>query len=130
MEQSLSFAELQNLMQMSADQRYDYLLAQAKETQKLWILVGDGGSVLLSSEGQSYVPVWPHQVLAEAHIQDDWSDCDCLSISVEDWQLRWTEGLKEDKLYIAGFIDEAESGVIVSPDEFHEDLLANMQGDD
>jgi hypothetical protein len=127
---SLSFQEIQELQTLNAQARYDYLLAQAAELQTLWILVGDGGSVLLSNSGQECVPVWPSEQLAESHINGDWEDCKCHAISVDDWLVRWTEGLTEDGFSVAGFIDEFEEGIIVSAEEFHDDLLAVMQEDE
>lgn len=126
MTQPLSFAHLQDLQEMNAEQRYTYLLAQANEQQQLWILVGDGGSVLLNSDGNDCVPVWPHEELAEQHIQGDWSDCTCMAISLEDWHVRWTNGLTADQLHIAGFISDDEEGVIVSASDFDDDLLAAL----
>ncbi len=123
----LSFAELQDLQNLNAQARYDYLLAEAVKHQQLWILVGNGGSVLLSNDGQECVPVWPNEELAESHINEDWTDCSTLAISVDDWLVRWTEGLTEDKLSVACFIDEFEQGITVSAEEFHEDLLSRLE---
>lgn len=130
MTDSLSFAQLQELQALSAEQRYEYLLQQVVDSQQLWILVGDGGSVLLNSDGRDCVPVWPHQELADLHIEGDWADCQCQAIDLGTWQERWTKGLGADKLAVVGFVNEAEEGVIVSATEFDDDLLEAMQAED
>ncbi|EAR11423.1 DUF2750 domain-containing protein [Reinekea blandensis] len=125
----LSFSDQQNLLQLSADERYQYLLTQAIEQQQVWILVGEEGSVLLTNDGQDCIPVWPHEELAESHIQGDWADCRTMAIRLGVWQDRWTAGLTDDGIQVAGFVNDQEEGVIVSPQDFDDDLLSAMQED-
>lgn len=129
MTQPLSFADQQALLEMNSDERYQYLLAQVVEHEQLWILAGSEGSVLLSFEGNDCVPVWPHEEMAETHVQGDWADCRTMAISLADWQSRWTQGLTDDGFMVAGFVDDREEGVTVSAQEFHDDLLEAMQED-
>lgn len=125
----MSQLDIHSLLQLTADERYAYTVEQIVENEQVWILKGDSGSVLMSNDGQECVPVWPHKNAAKMHINDDWSDCSCLAISLGDWQSRWTAGLTEDGLSIVVFMDSKEEGVVVSPEEFDDDLLIAMQGD-
>ena len=113
---------LAQLETQASDKRYDYLVQQLVARGELWILVGDGGSVLLNSDGDDCVPVWPHQSSASAWVKDEWADCTVTAISLSDWQARWTEGLLSDGLSLAVFPNLDEEALVVSPDAFDEDI--------
>ena len=113
---------LAQLETQASDKRYDYLLQQLIATQQIWILVGNGGSVLLNSDGDDCVPIWPHQSSASAWIKDEWADCTVTAISVTDWQARWTEGLLTDGISLAAFPNLQEEALVISADAFDEDI--------
>jgi len=113
---------LAQLETQASDKRYDYLLQQLIATQQIWILVGNGGSVLLNSDGDDCVPIWPHQSSASAWIKDEWADCTVTAISVTDWQARWTEGLRADGISLAAFPNLQEEALVLSADAFDEDI--------
>lgn len=113
---------IQQVMQMSPDKRYTYLLEQAKVGQQLWILTDEHGSVMLNSEDEDCVPVWPDKALAEYWATEDWVDCKAKAISLSDWLDRWTPGLIDDDLYVVVCPNPAEDGLVVDPDMFDEDL--------
>jgi hypothetical protein len=117
---------LATLETQSSQDRYDYLLEQIIENQEIWILVGDGGSVLLKSDGDECVPVWPHKEAATAWIKGDWSDCKTLSITLTDWQARWTKGLREDDYAVAIFPNQQEEGIVLTSEDFDDDIIAAM----
>lgn len=54
-----SLEQLQSIIGLSAEQRFDYFVEQALATGLIWTLRGDGGGVLMSSEGKGCIPVWP-----------------------------------------------------------------------
>jgi len=125
----MSNLDIQSLLRLPADKRYTYLIQQVIEHEKIWILKGGSGSVLVGYDGQKSVPVWPHKSAAKMHINGDWSDCSCHAISLGDWQSRWTSGLTEDGLSLVVFMDDNEEGIIVSPEEFDDDLYMAMQAE-
>jgi len=114
---------LTELETLDTQARYDYLIEQIVKNQQVWILVGSSGSVLLNNEGDDCVPVWPHQQSAEAWIKEEWADCKAQSISLADWQKRWTPGLQEDKYSVAAFPNLQEVSLVIGADEFDQDLL-------
>lgn len=118
-----TLAELEN---RSPEDRYNYLLEQAIEQQQLWILVDDGGSVLLTGEGGDCVPVWPHEEAVQPWITEDWSDCKPMAIALFDWQARWTKGLREDGYDVAVYPNLQEEAVTLSAEDFDDDLISAM----
>ncbi|MDX1343490.1 MAG: DUF2750 domain-containing protein [Reinekea sp.] len=123
---SSSAVTLAQLETQSPQERYDYLLTQAVEQQELWILVGNGGSVLLDCDNEECVPVWPSEEAAKAWIKGDWADCTPHSVSLTDWQARWTKGLREDGYAVAMFPNRQEEAIVLSSEEFDDDLIAAM----
>lgn len=106
--------------------RYEFLLEQIIEQQEIWILVGDTGSVLLSNDGDECVPVWPNKEATLDWIKADWADCQPLSIPLGDWQSRWTKGLREDGFEVAVFPNQLEEAIVVSSEDFDDDIIAAM----
>lgn len=109
-------------MQLSPDKRYAYLLEQAKATQQLWILTDEHGSVMLNTEDEDCVPVWPDQDLAEYWASGEWTNCEAKAISLSDWLSRWTSGLQSDDLCVVVCPNPEEDGLVLDPDMFDEDL--------
>ncbi|MFC4701103.1 DUF2750 domain-containing protein [Glaciecola siphonariae] len=113
---------LLSIMQMPADKRYTHLLAQAKTTQLLWILTDEHGCVMLNTEDEDCVPVWPSQDYAQYWATGDWADCKAQSIGVNEWLERWTTGLEGDELLVVACPNPDEPGLVLEPDMFDEDL--------
>lgn len=105
-----------------AEKRYQYLLQQVTKNQQIWILVDEDGCVMLNSDDEDCVPIWPNEAFANAWRTEEWQTCQLEAISVAKWQSRWTTGLEEDDLYIAIFPDANGEGLIISPYEFDADL--------
>lgn len=112
----------QQIMQMPADKRYQYLLEQAKMNQQLWILTDEHGCVMLNSEDEDCVPVWPDQALAEYWATGDWAHCKAQAIALKDWLDRWTTGLQSDDLCLVVCPNPEEAGLVIEPDMFDDDL--------
>jgi hypothetical protein len=115
---------MQSVMQMSPDQRYTHLIDQAKIHRQLWILTDEHGCVMLNTEDEDCVPVWPTKELAEYWATGDWVNCKAQAISLKDWLARWTSGLQSDDLYVVICPNPDEAGLVIDPDMFDEDLRA------
>jgi hypothetical protein len=113
----------EQIMQMSSDKRYQYLLETIKKQKEIWILTDDDGCVMLNSDDEDCVPIWPSQSLAEYWATNDWSHCKATSVSVDHWQKKWTDGLIDDEINIAIFPNPNEMGLVLYPSEFAEDLV-------
>lgn len=113
---------LMQVLQLSPDQRYAFLLKEVKLHQQIWILNDADGCVMLNSEDEDCVPVWPAKEYAEYWATGEWAQCEALAISVDDWLARWTPGLEGDEINVAIFPNPEEEGLIVFPDVFDSDL--------
>jgi hypothetical protein len=116
-------ADLNSVMMANSTQRTQYFVEQINQYQQIWILTDDDGAVMLTTEDDDCIPVWPNKQAADFWRNDEWQKCDAIAISLEDWKARWTSGMQEDDLSIAVFPIPGEDGLVVFPDEF-EQLLA------
>ncbi len=124
MSDTISAAEVAKIYAQDAEKRYQYLLQQVQLTQQIWILMDEHGCVMLNSDEEDCVPIWPAEEFAKTWLTEEWKNCKLESISVAKWQSRWTTGLEEDELSIAIFPDHQGEGLVISPYEFDADLRA------
>lgn len=110
------------LMLMPADKRYAYLLKQVVANKEIWILTDEHGCVMLNSEDEDCVPVWPSEDCASYWASGEWSHCTPQAISLQDWLERWTSGLEGDEVCVAVFPNPNEEGIVIFPDEFDDEL--------
>lgn len=122
MSDTISAAQVAEIYAQDAEKRYQYLLQQVQLTQQIWILIDEHGCVMLNSDEEDCVPIWPAKEFAETWLTNEWKNCKLESISVAKWQSRWTSGLEDDELSIAIFPDHQGEGLVISPYEFDVDL--------
>lgn len=123
MSYSLSPKEFHAVSGMPADERYEYFTDAAVKSAQVWILSSDKGTVLMSSEGQDCLPVWPHPDFATQWASGEWSDCSPMAIGLKAWLERWLPGMHKDGLALAVFPGTEEEGIVVGPD----DMLVSLQ---
>ncbi|UPW16745.1 DUF2750 domain-containing protein [Agarivorans sp. TSD2052] len=126
MSDSIDPSQQANIQQFDSERRYQYLLKEVKAQNQLWILIDDDGCVMLNSDDEDCVPIWPNREFAQAWATGEWEHCKAEAISLNKWRSRWTEGLTGDDLYIAVFPNDLEEGLILSPYEF-EDALGKFR---
>nr|WP_235869828.1 DUF2750 domain-containing protein [Veronia nyctiphanis] len=107
---------------MDAERRYSYLRKEVVANREIWILVDDHGCVMLNTEDEDCVPVWPNREFAEMWANGEWEECRAESIALNKWHSRWTMGLEDDELAIVVFPNTENDGLILYPDEFDQDL--------
>ena len=111
----------------SPEKRYSYLLEQIAEHNQVWILTDEHGCVMLNSEEEDCVPIWPNESYALAWATGEWDSCKAESISIAKWQSRWTNGLLDDELCLAVFPNQDEEGLVLYPDEFDFELTKQLK---
>ncbi|MGX9418249.1 DUF2750 domain-containing protein [Vibrio sp. WJH972] len=92
-------------------------------TSKIWLLIDEHGSVLLSADDDDCVPVWPSKASAQQWAIDDWEGFTPEPISIAKWKSRWTMGLEDDDLSIIVFPDNNGEGIVLFPEEFEFELV-------
>ncbi len=113
--------ELDLIAGFDAEKRFDHLISRVVETGELWILTDQQGSVMLNTDDEDCVPVWPDLEFAEQWATGDWSDCEAMPITLKQWNHRWTPGLEEDGFAVIVFplpgASGDEDGLVVWPEE-------------
>ena len=107
---------------MTPEGRYDFLVEQVKEHKELWVLQDNDGCVMLTTDDEDCIPVWPSEETASLWAEDDWQDCRPLSIDLAEWLERWVPGMEDDELYVAVFPMLEDLGVVIPPHELEQRL--------
>lgn len=112
------------LLSANADKRLSATVASIVENEQVWILKDDDGCVMLTSDEEDGVPIWPDEALAKLWATDEWGHCEPMAISRQDWMQKWTPGLLQDGLVVMVCPVPAEEGEIIEPDVMAEKILA------
>lgn len=127
MSQILTAAQLKELSQKNDEQRADYFIEHVSKHQQIWILMDEHGCVMLNTDDEDCVPVWPHEELALLWATNEWQHCKAESISLNKWFSRWTMGLTDDELAIVVFPNETEQGIVFDPTELEVQLKKSQK---
>lgn len=122
MSNALDASRIAEIQALDAEQRYQYLVKEVVANRQIWILTDEHGCVMLNTEDEDCIPVWPNQEFAEAWATGEWEHCKAEAISLNKWHSRWTVGLEDDELAIVIFPNEEEDGLVVYPDELDNEL--------
>lgn len=129
MSRTLSSQQIHDVLALDADDRYDYLVAEVASQGKIWSLRSDRGWVMVSTDQEECLPVWPSEDFARPWINRDWSDCEPVAIELDDWVKRWLPGMQGDGIAIAVFPGTGEDGMVVDPEELRASLIQAMEGE-
>jgi len=122
MSTALTEQQVKDIQKLDAQKRYNYLIKEVVKNRKIWLLVDEHGCVMLNSEDEDCVPVWPNEEFALAWATEEWDHCKPEPISLAKWHSRWTHGLEDDELALVIFPDQNSEGLIFFPDEFDFEL--------
>jgi hypothetical protein len=115
--------ESAELVNADVETRYQYWLKEVVAARQIWILTDSDGCVMLNTEEEDLVPVWPSEESAKAWATGDWSECEPLSISLAKWHSRWTYGLEDDDLAVVVYPNTDMEGLVIDPKELDQELL-------
>ena len=113
------------LLEVNAEKRLSATIDSIITNEQVWILKDEDGCVMLTSDEEDGVPVWPDKALATLWATDEWDHCEPLSISLQDWMQKWTPGLLQDGLVVMVCPVPAEEGEVIEPDVLAEKILAS-----
>ncbi|MBU2897877.1 DUF2750 domain-containing protein [Vibrio hepatarius] len=122
MPQPLSQQEIESVQKMLEDERFNYAVNEIAKHKNVWILTDEHGCVMLNTEDEDCVPIWPHQEFANQWANGDWEHCKAECISTAKWFSRWTHGLEDDELSVVVFPNHNEEGLVLFPEEFESEL--------
>lgn len=119
---TISQHQFQDIIRLDAEQRLKYLLKQVINNKQVWLLTDEHGSVMLTTDEEDCIPVWPNQEFAEQWATGEWQGFEAKSIALDDWYKKWTRGLESDELSIVVFPLPEDEGVVLYPDELDYEL--------
>lgn len=114
--------KVKQILQMDDAQRAVYFVNETVTQNQLWILTDEHGCVMLNTEDEDCIPVWPNEEFAQAWATEQWQDCRPEAISLNKWFSRWTHGLADDELAVVVFPSQDEQGLVYYPDELEHEL--------
>ncbi|AWL13398.1 hypothetical protein HMF8227_02950 [Saliniradius amylolyticus] len=103
-----------------AHKRAEFFHQKSRQAQQVWTIVDDHGAMLLVTEDEDCIPVWPDEAFVKDWINDDWQHCRPYAISLQDWYDKWLPGLEEDGVSVVVFPVTHESGLIFEPWELNQ----------
>jgi hypothetical protein len=122
MVQALDEQQIKQVLNYDDAQRASYFLKEVVANNEIWILKDEHGCVMLNTEDEDCVPVWPNKEFAQAWATDEWQACQAESISLSLWFSRWSHGLADDELALVVFPSQNEQGLVFYPEELEQEL--------
>ena len=132
MSKPLDANAIASISQYDGDKRYQYLLKTVTANKQIWILSDDDGCVMLNTQDEDCVPVWPNEEFAKAWATGEWQDCQAKCNELDKWLNDWTPGLLDDDLCVVVFPNNGsehnEEGLVVFADELDYELRKKAGG--
>lgn len=116
------------IQQLDAEQRYTHFIDKVSRWEEIWSLRDDEGFVLVSTDDEECMPVWPHPDYAAEWATGDWSGCEPFKVDMEAWLDRWLPGMEEDGIAVAVFPNLEESGIVEGPRDLGSAILQAIEG--
>ena len=120
----MSTENLDQVIEMDGEERYDYFLSHVAEEREIWILVNSESRFLkiASDDGDvEYLPVWPTSAFASDYANGG-DELTPRSISLPDFFRKWVPGLTKDGLDVGVFPGLDKTVWITEPAELKQDL--------
>jgi len=113
--------KIKQVMQLPAQQRYDYCVRKVADTQEVWGLYHDGWATAQVG-GKVAIPFWPEAAFAQACASGDWADFQPRAITFDDFLNQWLPGMASNGQLASVFPVPQGSASIVAPDDLLRDL--------
>ena len=81
---------------------------------------------MADNDGVQSFPVWPHRQFADACVNAMNKETSA-KISLHDWLEKWLPGMMGDGRNVAVFPTPDGQGIVVSPSQLKDDLLAECE---
>lgn len=103
-----------SLKTMQSEDRLVYVLDSVVSNGLVWGLMGDEGWVLVTSNEDTCLPIWPSESLAQDWAQAEFPNAKPAQISLDDWQGSWLPGMDKNGtlVLICPMPDENESTLL------------------
>lgn len=115
-------SDLAAIQKLNDEELYAFFVKEAATSREIWILTDQYGSVMLNTDDEDCVPVWPNKALAEAWATGEWDGCKAEAITLAKWHSHWTPGLEDDEFAVVICPFEDREGLVVYPTELDKAL--------
>jgi hypothetical protein len=113
--------------QLPARERAELLVERVLESQAIWGLMGADGWVMVDSDTQTCLPVWPDEASVAFWQRKDLPDSKPQAIALDDFTSTWLPGLKKNQIGLVLFPSGTlREGIVTSAEE----LLLQLTDDD
>jgi hypothetical protein len=112
--------ELIILANASNEERLDYFLTRAMESEEVWGLSNESGWVMKEENGAYILPVWSYSVLSLSCAQGSWSEHSPDSVSLEHFVYQVLASLKEQQIQLEILPSQHQPGVLIKADSLFE----------
>ncbi len=110
--------QIDDILNQDAEQRFHYLVKEVIANNNVWLLTDEHGCMMLNTEEEDCIPVWPSESYALAWATGDWKNCKAEPVSLNKWYSRWSMGLEDDGLALVIFPNKNNQGLVLYPEEF------------
>ena len=106
------------LLEKNAFERIEASVSLIKASGKLFILRDEHGCVMLTTDEEDGIPVWPESSLALLWATEDWSDCEAMELTTKEFLTKWVSGMTQDGLMVMVCPVPGEEGEVMLPEDF------------
>lgn len=110
------------ILNLNPEQRLKHFVKEVKAHQQIWILTDEHGAVMMTTDDEDCIPVWPNEEFALDWATEEWAGFEPKAITLKDWKIKWTRGLEDDELAVVVFPLPDDDGVVLFPDELEDEL--------
>lgn len=124
----MNSTDVNQILDLSGEERFDYFLSQVMEERELWILVNaDNRFLKIESEDEdvAYLPVWPSADFAREYAKGS-ADLNPKSLSLPEFFQKWVPGLSKDGVEVGVFPGADGTLWITGATELKQDLQDDM----
>jgi len=116
--------QYENVLALSAKERYSHFIGKVADWEQLWGLYNENEGWLTCStpEEVEYLSVWPHPEYAENISKENYPEYNEKEISLEYFMFNWLPKLKSDNIKIGVFPDQEGNTWLMEANDLLQDL--------
>lgn len=117
--------KISSFYQQSSEVRYQLTLSAIRREHKIWTLKDEQGCVMVASDEEQCLPIWPDQETAQAWATDEHADCESFAIELTTFLERWVPGMTADHYFIAVGPSMRAESLVEHPEDFAESITSS-----
>lgn len=120
--------EVQSVILLSPQQRYEYFIKKVGDNEMMYTLADDSGNFGISDlENAGLFPLWPAREFAELCKVNGWSNYSVKEVPLEYFNVTVVKLIDSENYLINVFPIAGRTGFIVDIDEFTRDINCELE---